>query len=1236
MSESPDDEKLRPRPVVHRSKKRSGHQKGSDADDLTVDPSDLTADASELTAGASELTANVDDLTADASDMTVDANDRTINPNTAKIGAQTAKTEPNDGQSSGDDLTLQATAEHSSQRPKSSLSASQSRRASASNRALFEDPQALGAFSLVKKLGSGTFGDVFRAKDTQLDRDVAIKVVRAEKAGDEAQRESFLEEARSVAQLKHKNIVPVHQVGELQNGSPFIVYEFIDGPTLRQRKKLQKRFLPHEAVELLSKIADGLGHAHDLGIFHRDVKPANILIEEKTGEPHVADFGCASRRDYRKSSDSDSGRSYVGTLAYFSPEQAAGKSKQADARTDVWALGIIMDELLSGKRSLHELETMYGGSQATLKDYLDNIQSYRPPPLRERVSIDRDLNAIWKKCLAIDPDERYQDANLLADDLRRWQRSEPVRARPISLGARLVRWAKRNPQIAASLTTVFGTILAAAIVTFILFQWGRSANKQRVDTVVEQLFGDPSELRHTIRQLREQELRDFRSFTTEALNNKWSELTTKHDSSDQLSFRAWRLSMGFVALDPAKGNGIPIGDLKKPIGENPYVDFAELLVSQESPKEFQAAQEILDGLSPKNVAWLKNNLLPQKIVPLKESVNSSERLEAAERNLKAACLLSSMGNKDVSGSTVADWLYFIEAESREKSKGKKWTPVALAAFDGLRTELVKLRELPDKSRSVINDLLVVASETPTDLIQQIGGAGRSLAGILPTLKLRINAQIENGEISNKLSFQDFVTVAKPSPSPMLTAELWLAYLYCADLDRDIAEIDRHLLRTSSSETNETASDRTAETVFVCEAYSSGLSREVLLDLCRRWHEKRDNRLRPVLLALGNFGAPPDVSGQALESLLSIWKDNPDAGAHSACEWLMKKWSFLRPEHYRQLPSQYSRSRGWRYDDGMLFVRIEKPNAPLQMGIDRSGLEELTASVGFADIGLEDAQRFQAAHRRQILSGFEVSAYEISSGEYLAYLKDDQFSKLVGNSQSRKSRAKRFEYEQYKEENSNDPVADRNWYEAIEFCTWRSWKQERESCYGEVKMVSQAFEKVENELQSGKVPDIVLPACDRSKNGYRLPTSAEWEMACRAGTKTLWPFGSDRYLRDYANTAENGGKLRTCGTLRPNAAGLFDTLGNVEEWTDSFRRSYPSFDESDILYEDKVIRPRLRRDTENKQLVDNIILRGGNYKDDYAFNARSSFHRGKRASERKPEFGFRIVRSLGEDASDDKN
>ena len=320
----------------------------------------------------------------------------------------------------------------------------------------------LGKFELIDQVGSGAFGAVWRARDTELDRCVAVKIPHAGHLASDQESQRFVREARAAAQLRHPGIVTVHEVGRHEN-LPYLVAEFIQGVTLTdylESHQLEAR----EAAELVAQVADALDYAHAMGVVHRDVKPSNIILERGAaatdssgakasllGRPMLMDFGLALRHDADATMTQEG--DVLGTPAYMSPEQAAGHSHQVDARSDVYSLGVVLYRLLAG-------EVPFKG---TIRAIIDRCSTRSPNHLDGSTPrIPRDLETICLKAMAKAPANRYATAREFAEDLRRFLTGEPIKARPAYFWERTWRWARRRPAVAA-LLAVSGVAVAALV-----------------------------------------------------------------------------------------------------------------------------------------------------------------------------------------------------------------------------------------------------------------------------------------------------------------------------------------------------------------------------------------------------------------------------------------------------------------------------------------------------------------------------------------------------------------------------------------------------------------------------------------------------------------------------------------------------------------------------------------------------------------------------------------------------
>ncbi len=305
-----------------------------------------------------------------------------------------------------------------------------------------------GDYELLEEIGRGGQGIVFRARQKSLNRTVALKIIGLGQWATSAHLKRFRLEAEAAASLEHPGIVPIHEVGE-RDGSCYFSMKFVEGGQLDA--VVRREPIPiRRAVELIAKIARTVHYAHEHGILHRDIKPGNILLD-KTGEPHLTDFGLA--RLVESESTVTRTMDVLGTPSYMAPEQAVGNNDAVSSTTDVYGLGAVLYQLLTGHPPFAG-----GTTYETIKLLLDTEPRQ---PRAWNAKIDRDLSTICLKCLEKDPKHRYSTALALAEDLERWLKHEPILARHTGIFARGHKWMRRNPTRAFLTASLVALAVAA-------------------------------------------------------------------------------------------------------------------------------------------------------------------------------------------------------------------------------------------------------------------------------------------------------------------------------------------------------------------------------------------------------------------------------------------------------------------------------------------------------------------------------------------------------------------------------------------------------------------------------------------------------------------------------------------------------------------------------------------------------------------------------------------------------
>jgi serine/threonine protein kinase len=345
--------------------------------------------------------------------------------------------------------------------------------------------RVFGNYDVLEQIGQGGMGVVYLARQRGLGRVVALKLLLAGSRATEAEIKRFHSEAKAAATLKHPNVVAIHEVGE-HEGQHYFSMDYIEGRSLAE--VIRRTPLPAaRAARYVKIIAEAIHYAHQRRILHRDLKPHNVLIDAQD-EPRITDFGLA--RQIEVESDLTLSGAVLGTPSYMPPEQAAGKRREIGRASDVYSLGAILYDLLTGRPPFRADTPL-----DTLRQVIDTEPA--PPRLVNR-NVPRDLETICLKCLAKPPEQRYSSAQDLADDLGRFLRQEPIHARPVSSGERLWRWSRRQPALAGLLgaVAVMFVLLGVAAVLFRFTVLGMTAFAD--EYVIKAISSDLSRLTNAV------------------------------------------------------------------------------------------------------------------------------------------------------------------------------------------------------------------------------------------------------------------------------------------------------------------------------------------------------------------------------------------------------------------------------------------------------------------------------------------------------------------------------------------------------------------------------------------------------------------------------------------------------------------------------------------------------------------------------------------------------------------
>lgn len=998
---------------------------------------------------------------------------------------------------------------------------------------------SIPGYEILSELGRGGMGVVYKARQLKLKRTVAIKMIVAGPQACARDVARFRAEAEAIAAFAHPNIVPVYEAGE-HEGRTYFAMEYVAGGSLAARLTLGT-LAAADAARLVETLAQAIVHAHSQGIVHRDLKPGNILLQRvassqrpvasreesrqasatddwllATGySPKIADFGLAKQLG-TESGQTQTG-AILGTPSYMAPEQASDRGVEVGPAADLYALGAILYECLTGRPPFRA---------ATVLQTLEQVQTREPvPPSRLQPGVPRDLETICLKCLEKEPARRYVDGRALAEDLRSFLNGEPIRARRVSLFERGRKWAKRKPT-AAALVAV-GLLAISALAFAGLWHTYRLREDRAASLVRALISADTTVVPAILREIDEDRA---------TVNPLLIQALDKHPATSRA-----RLHLGMALL--------PV--------DSDQVEFlyGRLLTAQ-----------------PDEVVVLRDALWDHRATVTPRLWTSLLGEPEAGAQLRSACVLAAFDPHDRRWSEAAPRLVAALLRENPLLLGR-WIealrPVRHAFLEPLADALRDAKR-PEAEHFLLANLLADYGSDHPDLLSRLlpDLQARSFVVLLRHVKATGDATVP--VLREVLSRPGTAGVAEDAQAQrQANAAVALAHLGHEDV---LWPLLRH------------SPDPTLRTALV---HALGPLQVEPAALVRRLEAETEPSVRRALvLALGEYTDPQwagreagAVRARLRTLLLRLYSSDSDPGMHAAAEWLLRRWG--------------------------QDAELDRLNAPLVSASGRDGRHWSVDRYGQTRVVIAGPVEFwmgappdepdrtdrEARHRVRIPRSYALGAREVTVAQFDRFL----------------AKHPRHGYEPPKKyaPTTDSPAIGVTWYEAAQYCRWLSevaGVPDSEMCYPPVE-----------EIKEG----MVLPKDFLSRTGYRLPTEAEWEYACRAGATTLYASGtSEQFLAQYAAFAHPCND--PSGSLKPNDFGLFNMHGSVFEWVHERLAPYP-VPSAGVVLED-------RADLSLPGEQEARVIRGGSF-GDVALGLRAARRIGLSPTFRGITVGFRVAQTI---------